>query len=1146
MSENLWVSENLKTLKTSENPEWVDPDQDEAHRIEHARLRPDGQQNEYVTLAPEERLQGTLEGAPRVYYHRRCSLRTVMPEEIIRTKWSGTGQPKPRRSDMPRRRSALILLILSGCCWSGPNSVLAQKPAPVEDVSSFPPRTPENERKALHLPPGFEIQLVAAEPDIRKPLNLAFDDRGRLWVTDTMEYPYPARPGTKPRDTVKVLSEFRADGRAAKIETFADGLNIPIGVLPLPSARAALVHSIPNIFLMTDEDGDGRADRREPLYGVFGHRDTHGMTNAFSWGIDGWIYACHGYTNDSKVQGSDHRAISMNSGNTYRMRPDGSHAEYFTHGQVNPFGLAFDPLGNLYSCDCHSRPVYMLLRGAWYPSFGKPDDGIGYGPEMVTHDHGSTGIAGISYYAADQFPEAYRGTVYIGNVVTNRINHDRIDWHGSSPKGIEQPDFVWSEDNWFRPVDIELGPDGALYVADFYNRIIGHYEVPLPHPGRDHERGRIWRIVYRGTAGKAAPAFAAVDRTRSPDGDLVADLGRPNLAVRISAANQLAERASAATASGRSLGSHAYQVVARASASAAAAVRQIMSPDAPARQRVHGMWVLNRCGGLDDGLLIACSGDSDRELRVHSLKVLVDRPSLTGPLEKLALDRIFDTDAFVRRAAAEVLGAHPDLSHIRPLLVLRQNTPADDTHLIHVARMALRDQLQTADIWSKLGGLNLSERDLRDIADVATGVHSPEAAAFLLAHLGKYEEPQARLLRFAHHIARYGVPESMPALVGLAESANRGPAQQLELLKMIQQGAQERGRALDERARRLAAGLAARLLASAQPGEVTLGIDSVRDFSFRDMQADLKKVVARQDLSDQPRTHAMGALTVIDPTANLPTIALVLNDAAAPIAMRQWAAYLLGGHDRPQAQAALLASLPVAPERLQSAIAAALVRRRAGADALLQAIAAGKASGRLLQERSVTINLESSGLPHVTDRIAALMKGLPPADQKLNDLFARRHSGFAAARAEPAQGVAVFEKHCAICHQLGGKGAKVGPQLDGIGTRGLDRLMEDILDPNRNVDQTFRATNLALNNGQILSGLLLREEGEVLVMADAQGKEIRVSKSSVEERTTSPLSPMPANLTDQIPEKDFYSLLAYLLTRREDRPVAPPTSHTSK
>src|SRR5262249_14737090 len=217
--------------------------------------------------------------------------------------------------------------------------------------------------------------------------------------------------------------------------------------------------------------------------------------------------------------------------------------------------------------------------GAWYPSFGKPDDGLGFGPEMVTHDHGSTGIAGISYYAADQFPEAYRGTVFIGNVVTNRINHDRIEWHGSSPKGVELPDFVWSEDNWFRPVDIELGPDGALYVADFYNRIIGHYEVPLTHPGRDRQRGRIWRIVHRGGPGSLPPAPSGTDRTQSTLEALIADLGHSNLAVRMTAANQLVERGGAP---------------------AVALVRKVMTPGAPTRQRVHGLWVLHRRQALDD------------------------------------------------------------------------------------------------------------------------------------------------------------------------------------------------------------------------------------------------------------------------------------------------------------------------------------------------------------------------------------------------------------------------------------------------------------------------------------------------------------------------------------------------------------------
>jgi hypothetical protein len=137
------------------------------------------------------------------------------------------------------RAVALWLIVLS----LFPTLVRAQKPAPVENVSSLPHRSPADEGKALHVPPGFEIQLVASEPDINKPLNLAFDDRGRLWVTSTVEYPYPAKEGTRPRDSVKILSDFQPDGRAKKIETFADELNIPIGLLPLPSANAALVHS---------------------------------------------------------------------------------------------------------------------------------------------------------------------------------------------------------------------------------------------------------------------------------------------------------------------------------------------------------------------------------------------------------------------------------------------------------------------------------------------------------------------------------------------------------------------------------------------------------------------------------------------------------------------------------------------------------------------------------------------------------------------------------------------------------------------------------------------------------------------------------------------------------------------------------------
>src|SRR6516164_7161817 len=224
----------------------------------------------------------------------------------------------------------------------------ADQPDPLaEHIAPSDPLKPADELKAFSLPPGFEAQLVAAEPDIHKPLNLAFDDRGRLWVSDTVEYPYIPAPDKKPRDTVKVLEDFGPDGRARKITTFADGLNIPLGVLPLPgkgpdrNGQVALVYSIPAIRRLTDADGDGKADQRTVAYQAYGHADTHSMTSAFTWGFDGWVYACHGYANTSTVKAKDGSTVTMQSGNTYRFRADGSHIAQWTWGQVNPFGLCF-------------------------------------------------------------------------------------------------------------------------------------------------------------------------------------------------------------------------------------------------------------------------------------------------------------------------------------------------------------------------------------------------------------------------------------------------------------------------------------------------------------------------------------------------------------------------------------------------------------------------------------------------------------------------------------------------------------------------------------------------------------------------------------------------------------------------------------
>ncbi len=999
-------------------------------------------------------------------------------------------------------------------------SSLGQNPAPVENVSSFPPRTAFEERKALHVPEGFEVQLVAAEPAIQKPMNIAFDDRGRLWVTGTVEYPYPAPEGKVGRDTVKILEDFQPDGRAGKITTFAEGLNIPIGLLPLPGGQGAIIFSIPRIERFLDTDGDGRADRREPMYQSYGYRDTHGMTGSFSWGIDGWLYACHGFNNDSKVEGADKDAILMSSGNTYRMKPDGTHAEYFTHGQVNPFGLTFDPLGNLYSSDCHSKPLYLLLRGAYYPSFGKPDDGLGFGPEMIAHDHGSTAIDGATYYAADQYPEKYRGSVFIGNVVTNRINHDLLEWHGSSPKAIEQPDFVWSEDNWFRPVDIELGPDGAIYIADFYNKIIGHYEVPLTHPGRDHDHARIWRIVYRGPDKKGQAVKPRADWAKATIDELIEDLGNPNLVVRTLAANQLVERLDG-------------QIDPK--------LTSLVASQENVWRRVHALWVLQRRGKLASPALEKAAADASFETRVHAMRVAGERDSDREGLNRLAKQGLKDANAFVKRSAAEALGRHPEIGNVRPLLDARQSAPAEDTHLIHVVRIALRDQLLQPVAWKELEGVSLNERDRRDIADVANGVPTAESAVYLLRHLESLKESPENVTRYVHHIARYGSPETSKALAAFIQSrASEGLVRQSDLLKQTQQGLQERGAPLGPDLTALALELTRSLLGSSKPEEILLGINLASSFQLRDLRSRLESLATDSKVAEAPRGESLTALVGLDPKATIPVLGTVLTDAAAPIGLREKAATSLAAIDQGESREQLLKGLPTAPDRLQTTIAAGLAARKSGAEALLEAVTTGKASARLLQEQRVAGPLANAGIPMLTERLATLLKGLPPADQRLKELLERRRAAFLKAPGDATQGSKIFEKNCGVCHQLGGKGARVGPQLDGVGNRGVDRLLEDVLDPSRNVDQAFRVTNLALSDGRVITGLLLKEEGAVLVLADAQGKEIRIPTNLVEERATAQISPMPANFVDQITEAQFYDLLAYLLSHKQELKAENP------
>ena len=1131
-----------------------------------------------------------------------------------------------------------------------------------ENVRTTEPLTPAEQQKTFHLPAGFSIELVASEPQIAKPMNMAFDARGRLWVTTSYEYPFPKKPGEPARDSIKIFESTRQDGHYDKATTFVDNLNIPIAVLPY--GDGCIAWSIPNIYYFRDTDGDGRADRRDVVFGPLGwERDTHGNIASFRRGNDGWIYGTHGFNNNSTFKASDGSSISLNSGNTYRFRPDGSHVDQFTWGQVNPFGMCMDERGYFYTADCHSSPIYQLVPGGYYPSFGKPDDGLGFAPTTIQHSHGSTAIAGILIVPEQGWPADLQGNIFIGNVMTSRINRDRVEWHGSSPVGIEMPDFLSTDDPWFRPVDIQLGPDGALYIADFYNRIIGHYEVPLQHPGRDRQRGRIWRVRYNGASPSPLP-----DLTQATATVLVTELGSG-----IPARRQLALQ----------------ELVDRVGVPASSLVRGVLvDAKSSAAQRVGALWVLHRLGQLDPEILREALTHSAPLVRMHAARIVGADPEPRAAFLSSVDLLLEDKDPHVRRAAAEAIALHPGVQHIDSLLKARDRVASDDSHLLYTLKVALRNQFKAPGAFEFFLKRPAIEATWKQIAEGALSISSPESSAFLLEHVRRFHESPEVVVRVLKQAAR-STPETQVS--ELAEFAKQATAkdlgQQFDLYQAVKQGLAERSIALPavmrswstelvdgllstaargaggwenvpwENAkdtgnpwtfqdRRTTDGKTVRMLSSLPDGGEALtgtlrspeflvpatlrflasghdgypdkpaqhqnrirlretGTDVVLMETFaprndvaQTIQWDLgahRGKRARLEVVDQNAEAAYAWLAIggLDPTLiPFPTIAprdvatrirglselaesadlSALNaklvawtrDAGTEIQIASAAARVLTARAKSEGLAALgaLADEPLLGADLRRSLCAAMGQMNATrvldvvvevlkqassrtqvrvaevmaghpvlAAHLIDWVEQSKANAALLVESKVGGKL-SATLPMQKERIARLTAQAPKVDAKLQALIDERRSGFAAARPDLARGAAVFTQNCAVCHRLGGLGNLVGPQLDGIGSRGLDRLCEDILDPNRNVDRAFRAQLIVQNDGEVVTGLPRREAGDLLVFANSAGQEFSIAKSTVKERRDSALSLMPENFGEIVTPQDFYHLLGYLSQQR--------------
>lgn len=294
----------------------------------------------------------------------------------------------------------------------------------------------------------------------------------------------------------------------------------------------------------------------------------------------------------------------------------------------------------------------------------------------------------------------------------------------------------------------------------------------------------------------------------------------------------------------------------------------------------------------------------------------------------------------------------------------------------------------------------------------------------------------------------------------------------------------------------------------------------------------LATLVSAPSTDGAARAAAGQALVALDPDSRAAALVGALADTSIPEANRVRIGYAITVDADEEYLDNLREVMKQAPARLQTTLAETLAGDASGANALLVLIETGHASPRLLLSPNVSAKLGTLKDMKLDERVSAATAKLPPVSETIDKLIAERLVGFARHQANLDRGQAVFTKHCAACHQIAGKGAVVGPQLDGIGGRGLARIVEDVLDPNRNVDVAFRTTTLRLDDGRVLSGLFRRAEGAQLVFADKDGKEFTIAKDEISQEQKTALSLMPANVPEIVPAEEFNDLVAWLLNQR--------------
>jgi putative heme-binding domain-containing protein len=970
--------------------------------------------------------------------------------------------------------------------------------------AKVPDPDPELERKTFIVAPGFEVNLYAADPLLAKPIQMNFDPQGWLWIASSEVYPQ-IKPGEKANDKIIVLEDSDNDGRADKTTVFADGLLIPTGIEP-GDGGAYVANSTELVHLSASKPG-GKADRKRILLSGFGTEDTHHIIHTFRWGPDCRLYFTQSIYIHSHIE-TPSGVKRLNAGGIWRFNPDKTELDIFCRGWINSWGHAFDKYGqSLVTDGAGGEGINHAIPGAYYLTSQGPH------AQRVLHgmNPGSPKYCGLEIVSGRHFPDDWQGDCITNDFRGHRVCRFKLSDDGSTFAAREMTEVIKSTHPAFRPIDVKMGPDGALYIADWYNPIIQHGEVDFRDPRRDKTHGRIWRVTAKGRP--LVPKPKLVDATVP---ELLEHLKDPEQWTRQQAKRVLKERG-------------AEKVMPELDKWVKAL------PAGEEQSRLEALWVYFACGvfpsfenyvGLQQDLIHG----KRKEIRAAVVRLVSHQheinpnPNIRPWLEIAISDYSPRVRLEAVRTAASITRAVPGEAVLATELALRALDEGPMDRVLDYALWLTIRELEPYWLPAFKEGKLTFGGDAKKLAFALNAVGNKDTVKPVLALIDGGKVPKENVHGLYLLLAQIGGPgELQKVLERAGRDSTITAVQRDELVKAVEDAIRTRKIPPPKQASGLASLLAAGESETSRSAMRIVGLWKVDEYrrGVLEMQAAMTADAAQ-------RAAALEGLALFGDTRARDFIIALCADPKPEI--RRFAIAALTGLDLSGAAtkaAEFLAEAQPEPELVN--LYAAFLNRKAGMSALARALADKKLNPDVARLGLKAVRATTQPADQL---VAALTKAgdlaaarKPPTGEEVKVMVAD------AAKADAARGERIYrrkELQCLACHAYGGAGGQVGPDMTSIGASAQpDYLVESLLIPNKAVKEGYHAIRVVTVEDKVQLGIKVREADGLLVLRTPEDKEVTIPVKDIAERAEAK-SIMPEGLTDTLTKSEFADLVAFL------------------